>query len=173
MTENGTAHFYITAGGSSLSDIQLAQSGMGLILEHRYVLQFDAWSDQSGYIQPEVGQSVSPFVDYSGLAAAFLTPIPTHFRDTFTMQHPSDFSAKLLFKLGGSLGDVYLANISLFSPVPADLNQDGQVDELDLTILCGQWLKQQNGLKGDLDSNGRIDFNDINLLGRSWGLGSR
>lgn len=85
------------------------------------------------------------------------------------MLQPSDFSANLVFNLGGSVGAVYLANVSLFTPLAGDLNLDDRVNILDLGIFCGNWLKQPNGTPGDLDQNGTVDFNDFNLLGQNWG----
>jgi hypothetical protein len=169
---NGTIHFSISNGGLAPTSIQLIQFDMGLVQGREYVLDFDAWSTQSRYIQASLGQSVVPYLDYSQLPYSFLTPNPTHFQYTFVMQQPSDFTAALIFNLGASSADVYLQNISLFTPPLGDLNLDGKVNYLDLGILVGNWLKQQIGLPGDLDQNGKVDFNDFNILGGNWGAGS-
>jgi hypothetical protein len=169
--ENGASHFYITNGGTSLSSIQLVQPGEGLIQGNQYVLQFDAWSSQSRYIDVELVQGASPFMQYSAFASPFLTPNLTHYRYVVTMLQPSDLSANLLFNLGGSTADVYLDNISLFNPPVGDLNLDGRVDFLDLGIFGTGWLKQQTGLPADLDGNGKVDFNDFGILAGSWTAG--
>ena len=166
--ENGASHFYLTNGGGTLSDIQLVQKGEGLIQGNQYVLEFDAWSSQSRYIGVELSQSVSPFSTYSAIPSPFLTPNLTHYHYVITMQQPSDLSADLVFDLGASLADVYLDNISLFSPAVGDLNLDGHVDFLDLGVFSSGWLKQQTGLPADLDGNGKVDFNDFGILGGNW-----
>ena len=166
--ENGASHFYLTNGGGTLSDIQLVQTGKGLIQGNQYVLEFDAWSSQSRYIEVELSQSVSPFIAYSALPSPFLTPNLTHYHYLVTMQQPSDLSANLIFNLGASSADVYLDNISLFSPAVGDLNLDGNVDILDLGIFSSSWLRQQTGLPADLDGNGKVDFNDFGILGGNW-----
>jgi hypothetical protein len=135
------------------------------------VLEFDAWSSQPRYIDVHLAQRVSPFINYSQPTATFLTPNRAHFRYPFTMRQPSDSSASLVFNLGASTADVYLDNVSLFSPAAGDLNQDGKVYLSDLSIFVGGWLKQQNGLAGDIDLNGKVDFNDFNLLGGTWATG--
>jgi hypothetical protein len=150
----------------------LSQSGKALILGAKYVLDFDAWSTETRYILVELAESVYPFIDYSQLASSFLTPNRTHYRYIFVMQQPSDYSATLLFNLGASTADVYLANISLFNPPTGDLNLDGRVDFLDLGIFAANWLSQLSGVSADLDENGKVDFNDFNLLGANWGVGS-
>ena len=171
--ENGVAHFYITNGGTMQSGIQLRQSGQALILGSKYVLEFDAWSSQTRYIDAHLVQRVSPFMIYSQPTATFLTPNRAHFRYPFTMRQPSDSSASLVFNLGAGTGDVYIDNVSLFSPAAGDLNQDGSVDFSDLGIFVGSWLKSQSGLPADIDGNGKVDFNDFNLLGGSWDIGTQ
>lgn len=167
---NGVSEVYCTNGGSSFSSIQVVQGGINLLQGYQYVLQFDAWSDQSRYIQPQLAQSVSTLVEFSGLAA--LTPNRTHYRYIFTMNQASDSSASLVINLGGSSGAVYLTNVSLFTPPMGDFNLDGRVDVSDLGIFCGKWLNQQTGLPEDLDGNGRVDFIDFSLLGQNWSLGT-
>jgi hypothetical protein len=169
--ENGASHFYITNGGTTLSSIQLLQPFQVLIQGNTYVLEFDAWSSQSRYIGVELAQGSAPFLPYSAIFSAFLTPNRTHYRYNVSMQQPSDYSANLLFNLGGSTSDVYLDNISLFNPAAGDLNLDGQVNFLDLQIFVDDWLRQQSGLPEDLDGNGKVDFNDFGILGGNWSPG--
>jgi hypothetical protein len=160
--------FNITNGGPALSSVQLAQGSHSLIQSNTYIIEFDAWASQSRYIGVQVAQTTTPFADYSQIQDPFLTPNHNHYRYAFTMKQPSDFSAKLLFNLGGSAASVYLDNISLTGVAPGDLNLDGRVDFLDLSGFSENWLKQQNGLPGDLNADGKIDFNDFNILGANW-----
>jgi len=169
--ESGASHFDITNGGTTLADIQLLQAGKALVQGKKYVFEFDAWSDQTRYIDVKVAQNIPPFTDYSRIPSPFLNPNRTHYRYLFTMQQPSDFSANLIFNLGASAADVYLDNISLFNPPVGDLNLDGHVDFLDLGIYGGNWLKQQSGLPGDLDGNNKVDFTDFGILGENWSGG--
>jgi hypothetical protein len=169
---NGIAHVYITSGGTTLSAIQLSQSGKPLVQANTYVLEFDAWSTQSRYIDVRLVQGSSPFAVYTHISPPYLTPNRTHYRYVLTMQQPTDFNASLVFNLGASTAGVYLDNVSLFSPPVGDLNLDGRVDELDLGILVKDWLKRQPGLPGDLNGDGRVDFSDFNRLGASWSAGS-
>ena len=166
--ESGVSHFDITNGGTSLTSIQLVQTGKALIQGKKYVLQFDAWSDQTRYIDVKLQQAASPFTDYSKITSPFLTPTQTRYQYVFTMTSASDFSANLVFNLGSSAADVFLDNIYLFNPSLGDLNTDTWVDFLDLGILSGNWLKQQSGLNGDLDTNNKVDFFDFGILGENW-----
>lgn len=166
---DGASQFYITDGGVTLSSIQFLQTNFSLIFGQQYVLEFDAWSDQSGYIQAQLNQAAPPYFDYSGLGPSFLTPNPTHFRYSFTMSQPSDPSANLVFNLGTLGGGIFLANVSLYTPLLGDLNLDSRVDLLDLDIFCGNWLKQQPGVPGDLDQSGAVNFTDFSIFAQSWG----
>ncbi len=166
--ESNLAQFYITNGAESLTNVQLAQAGIPLLQGSQYVLEFDGWSSQSRYIDVKLAQGNAPFIDYSQIAPPYLTPNRTHFHYAFTMQQPSDLSAGLLFNLGAWPGTVYLENIAVFNPPLGDLNQDGHVDPLDLSILAGQWLHQQPGLPGDLDGDGNVNFTDFGVLGENW-----
>ncbi len=170
---NGIGTFFVTNGATSLSSVQLVQSGKTILQGETYVLEFDAWATQSRYIDVKVAQSVSPFTDYSRITLPYLTPNPTHYRYVFTMQLSSDFSANLLFNLGAFNGGVSLDNVSLISPPTGDLNQDGRVNVLDLEILARNWLKKQNGLAGDLNSDGKVDFADFSILGGNWSSEAR
>lgn len=42
------------------------------------------------------------------------------------------------------------------------------VNFYDLTIFCEQWLQVGSNLKADLDSNGKVDFIDYNILANCW-----
>jgi hypothetical protein len=51
----------------------------------------------------------------------------------------------------------------------ADLNGDGQVSILDLSILLGNWGKSGTGLKGDINSDNSVTISDLSILLSSWG----
>jgi hypothetical protein len=169
--EEAGSHFVISSGGTTPASIQLVQSNLTLIQSYQYVLEFDAWSDSTRYLEVELAQGVTPLAVYTQINPPFLTPNKTHYRYVFTMQQPTDFAAKLVFSLGASTTAVYLENIVLYNAPLGDLNLDGRVDFLDLSILVGGWLKQQAGLPGDLNKDGKVDFNDFSIFGQNWGLG--
>jgi hypothetical protein len=168
VINNGVSEFAISNGGAGQSSIQLLQPGKALIQGKQYVLEFDAWATAPRYIQVQLSQSLSPFTDYSLITPPFLIPNPAHFRYVFKMQNVSDFSANLIFNMGGSSSTVYLQNISLFNPIPGDLNLDGHVDYLDLSSFANGWLKQGINLPGDLNNSGTVDFNDFQVFGANW-----
>ena len=110
---NQVGYITIANGGTYATDIQLQQTGFRMIQGFQYILSFDAWASRPRYIQAEVGQAASPYLNYSTLAATSLTPVHTHYQYVFTMTQPSDFNANLMFNLGTSTAGVSLTNISL------------------------------------------------------------
>jgi hypothetical protein len=168
---SGAGYIHVTSPGTALADIQLRQAGLKLIQGNKYVLQFDAWSSVRRAMETRVGQDQSPWTSYM-VASPSLTTTTQHFAYPFLMQSTTDLNARLMFNLGGALGDIYLDNVSLFNAPTGDLNLDGRVDLLDLQLFTRDWLKQQSGLSGDLDGNGKVDFKDFGILGENWSGGN-
>jgi hypothetical protein len=148
--------------------VQLVQGNQPVLQGKKYVLQFDAWSDQSRYIGVQLVQNKSPFTSYTQISSPLLTPNLTHYQYVFTMQQVSDFSANLAFNLGSLASSVFIQNVSLFNSPPGDLNLDGHVNLLDLNSFVQAWLKQQSGAPADLNGDGKVDFNDLTVMGSSW-----
>jgi hypothetical protein len=111
--ENGVSHFDITNGGTVFSHIQLRQTGIPLIQGKKYTFEFDAWAEQSRFIEAKVGQDASPWTNYSKIGYSNVTPVKKRFSYTFTMQEPSDYNTRIVFNAGTSDLDVYIDNISL------------------------------------------------------------
>lgn len=49
-----------------------------------------------------------------------------------------------------------------------DLNYDGYVDTLDLSLLAGNWLQNGDGLTGDLNRSKAVDFCDFAVFAANW-----
>ena len=165
---NAASRFVITNGGTTTSSLQLRQTSIPLIQGKKYVLEFDAWTSGGARTIEAKLQNSSGSLNYSGTKTPSLSPTMNHFRYVFTMQAASDFSAQLVFSLGGATKPVYLDNISLLNAPPGDFNLDGRVDLYDLSVMVTDWLKQQTNLIPDLDINGKVDFKDFGTLGENW-----
>lgn len=59
----------------------------------------------------------------------------------------------------------------VIQPIVGDLNSDGIVDGLDLSVLGSNW--QRHGLRadGDLNNDGTVDGVDLSMLGANWQTG--
>jgi hypothetical protein len=166
---NAVSRFVIPNGGTATSSLQLRQTSIPLIQGKKYVFEFDAWTSGGARTIEAKLQNSSGSLNYSGTKTPTLTPTTNHFRYVFTMQAASDFSAQLVFNLGGtSTRPVHLDSISLFNAAPGDLNLDGRVDLLDLSVMASEWLRQGTNLVSELDGNGKVDFKDFGILGENW-----
>lgn len=164
---NGVAYIHPISPGTALSDIQLRQAGLRLVLSNRYVLAFDAWAASRRAMEVRVGQNQAPWTTYK-VAAPTLTTTRQRFSYPFVMVNATDLDARVMFNLGVSSIDVFLDNVAVFKPASGDFNQDGRVNFLDLSVFTSQWLRQGSGLSADLDGNATVDFKDFGILGQDW-----
>jgi len=166
---NAVSRFVIPNGGTATSSLQLRQTSIPLIQGKKYVFEFDAWTSGGARTIEAKLQNSSGSLNYSGTKTPTLTPTTNHFRYVFTARASSDFSAQLVFNLGGtSTRPVHLDNISLFNAAPGDFNLDGRVDLLDLSVMASEWPRQGTNLVSELDGNGKVDFKDFGILGENW-----
>lgn len=109
----GACVIHITAPGTTLTDLQLRQSGLAVLQNKGYVLQFDGSAVGGTHpIDVKLGQDQSPFGTYY-TASPSLTTTRRHFTYSFTMTNATDLNTRLMFNMGGLAKDVVLANVSL------------------------------------------------------------
>ncbi len=168
---NGASYIDVLAPGSALSDIQLRQAGLKLIQGREYVFEFDAWSAAPRTIEARLGQDQSPFTGYK-VAYPALTPVRTHFKYPFVMQNATDLNTRVVFNMGGSATDVYLDDITVFMVAKGDFDRDRCIGFDDLKTFTSQWLQQVAGLAADLNGDGKVNFLDLSILGENWPGGS-
>jgi hypothetical protein len=164
---NGAAYVNITNSGTALANIQLKQAGLRLIQWKQYVLEFDAWADAPRYLEARLLMNQPPSSTYKVVTPS-LTPTKQHFSYPFTMSLATDLNTLLAFNLGASAMDVYLDNISVYSVAPGDFNRDKTVNFNDLSVFASQWLKQGTGSTADLNTDGKVDFQDFQKVGENW-----
>ncbi|MCX6922948.1 MAG: carbohydrate binding domain-containing protein [Verrucomicrobia bacterium] len=118
----GACLIHFTNAGTTLSDLQLRQSGLKLIQGKHYVLEFDGTAIGGTHaIEVKLGQDQSPFGIYY-TASPSLRITPQHFNYTFTMTGATDLNARLMFNMGGLTRDVILDNISLYMAYDSEVD---------------------------------------------------
>ncbi len=117
----GACLIHISNPGTALTDLQLYQSGLGLIQGRKYVLQFDGLAVGGNHaIDVKLGQDQSPFgIFYT--ASPTLRPVWQHFSYTFTMTKANELNSRLMFNLGALARDLVLDNVSLSLAYESDV----------------------------------------------------
>ena len=60
--------------------------------------------------------------------------------------------------------------INATASYPADINQDGHIDLLDLSILAGKWNQTGAGIgRADINKDGKVDLLDLSILAGQYG----
>jgi hypothetical protein len=59
--------------------------------------------------------------------------------------------------------------ISSKAAVSPDLNGDGKVDVMDMSLLLGNWGDSGTGIKGDINTDGSVNVMDLSILLSKWG----
>jgi hypothetical protein len=81
-----------------------------------------------------------------------------------------------IIRVGGAAGEesgVFVINITCVGdeppvdPCPADVNNDGVVNVLDLLLLIEQW--GQSGAQADINGDGTVNIQDLLVLIDAWG----
>ncbi len=106
-------HIQIFSGGDDLYDVQLEQPEVQLIQGSNYRFEFDARADATRRIEAKVVQNGAPFENYGRIGLSLLKKQDQHFIYDFTMEHPTDLDARIVFNCGIDEPDVYIDNISL------------------------------------------------------------
>ncbi len=110
---DGICNLEIQQGGDFFSNIQLRQNNIPLIQGQKYLLEFDAWAEQSRVVEIGVGEDHPPYADYSRLGFTALHPELKHYVHTFVMNESTDLDACLHINAGSSSENIHLEHISL------------------------------------------------------------
>ncbi len=111
IDKNGRYHINITRGGSAEHDIQLFQGGMELVRGQKYRFEFDAYAGFPRTIEAKIEQATPPYKNYGKIGPTPLQSGKARYAYEFTMQEPSDYTARVVFYCGKSMADVYLDNV--------------------------------------------------------------
>ena len=117
--EDGRARVTVADQGTSSYSIRLVQSGVQLVRDETYVLEFDAGTTGSRQIEVRVNKkNVGRYWDYAKMGPVYLPAIRQgvlmrHYSHTFTMESATDLEACIEINVGSYDSDVYLDNISL------------------------------------------------------------
>ncbi|RQV98990.1 MAG: hypothetical protein EH225_12285, partial [Calditrichaeota bacterium] len=165
IIEDSVSHFQITNGGTAVYNLQLRQGDLVLLQGTKYTFEFDAWADASRLIEVKVGQASDPWINYSRLGFSYVTTSPAHFRHTFEMQDPTDYSARVEVNVGNSDIDVYIDNVSLIMESETGITMNFPVDQYILYNNYPNPFNSSTNIRYFLPERSLVSITIINILG--------
>jgi len=117
--EEGRAHIEIDRAGQDSHSLRLIQTGLKLVRDETYFLEFDAGAAASRLIEVKVNkEDVGFYWDYSKMGPVYLssarqTLVMRRFSHTFVMNGQTDLDGCIEVNVGADGADVYLDNLSL------------------------------------------------------------
>jgi len=119
-------HFEIQAGGSSYRDVQLRQDNLPLIRGQKYLLEFDARTDETRVVEVILEADHPPYTDYSRLGLTALDPASEKYSYSFIMNESTDLNARVVINAGNSSEDIQIDNMSLQIDAPSNTSDQLQ-----------------------------------------------
>ncbi|MEJ2614354.1 MAG: carbohydrate binding domain-containing protein [Ignavibacteriaceae bacterium] len=121
--QNGEYKVQIDNGGTLSWHVQLIQ--VGLLIENgkTYEVSFDAYAEAARQIIPYVAMNDSPWTTYGGYQTVTLSTTKQTFTYSFTMNHPTDVDARIVFDVGNSNVNIYFDNIVLIEGTPKSVEE--------------------------------------------------
>jgi endoglucanase len=114
LSNNGSSlAVSITSGGSEAWNIQLVRSGVPLIRGRMYRLSIEASSAEPRSFTYYAGRASNPWNSYSGYNNVNNSTNKESYSSTFTMNHESDTSPRMVIDLGKSTSDLRLFSFLL------------------------------------------------------------
>lgn len=185
MLYPSTSDYVIAVGASNLDDTWASFSGRGP--------EIDILALGSGSIITTDYSSANPTSMYSGsvygssYSAPLVSSLAAKLLSVWPNASPSDTRAIIIdsaIKPTGMLGNLFTTSYGFgrVNPVLAlnraglcknivnasDINCDGSVNLLDLSLLSSQWQKQNTG-RSDVNKSGLVDLLDLSLIASRWG----
>lgn len=159
---------HISDGGTEYWHVQLRQGNVPLIEGHDYRFEFDAYADESGIVEAKVERESDPWTNYGRIGLTRLTTRISHFEYDFTMEGPSDFSARVVFNAGGADRDVFVDNVSLkeMPQSTLNLNETPSRGEVALHPIFPNPFTRMTHIPYHLPAAGHVTIRLFNVLGQ-------
>ena len=185
MLYPATSEYTITVGGTTFNDEQASFSSEGEKMDiaapatgQIRTTRYNKDNELGAYSLAAAGTSfAAPIV--SGLAASILSlwpqATPTEVRDMLvdTALRVSEMDGDVFTDQHGfgrirPSSSFDLTENCKNSTITADINCDGLVDLLDLSLLATYWQVERTG-RSDINNSGVVDLLDLSILASNWG----
>ncbi len=113
LTSSGKLNISITNGGTQTWHIQLVKNNIPLEKDKQYKISFTAQAVADRSLTFYAGKASDPWNSYSGYNGISLGTAEATIVNSFTMNDPTDLSARLVFDLGTSTTNVSITNVKV------------------------------------------------------------
>lgn len=134
------------------------------------------WKDESGALQSEVTPAVIAFTHGSGVGSTEAAEADAHTTGDIRLCYgilESEYLNVGGFRLVSNIGYIVITHPERTDRVPGDVNEDGVFTAADIgaaiQYTLGQYTPTAAGIdNGDVDRNGRLDGDDIDIMTRYY-----
>lgn len=158
---SGTRVFVQTLSSVSLDDISVYTDQIEIVQQNGDPI---TGGDNASLIQ------ATSLGIYNGASPIGIVPFEEILFEFWLAEYTDDFRVQFEARRHSSFQNLRIDSQIQLSQVfdPADLNQDGYVDGLDLGILLGNWGTSTTPDMGELDGTSPIDGLDLGILLGAW-----
>ena len=165
---SGAYKLDISTSGANTWDVSLNQTDLCFEQGKIYTVSFDAHADGPFTLRPLAGMDKSPYTVYGNRSAIDVTTSPQTYSFTFTMNEPTDASARIAMDVGTSQGAVYLDNITCIesgaTAVTDEKNQ--QPDRFRLYQNYPNPFNNETTIQFQLPAKSFVKLSIFNLMGK-------
>jgi len=164
---DSVCHFQIEDGGSNFTDVLLRQNNIPLIHGQNYLLEFDAWADETRIVEVRLGEDQPPYTDYSRLGYTALNDVSKRFTYSFEMKESTDLNTRMQINAGSSAQNIYMDNLSLKLDTPSKIVDRISADsEFHLYPNYPNPFSSSTRIEYELPETGFVKLSIYNSLGQ-------
>ncbi|HZJ34968.1 MAG TPA: S8 family serine peptidase [Candidatus Angelobacter sp.] len=180
-----TSNYTIAVGSTDFDDVQTDFSSRSTMID--VVAPAAGVIRTTDYLSTNDVSAYSSYIAGTSFAAPIVSSMMAILRTVWPTATVSDLRAAIVdsaYKPNGMSGSLFTDRYGFgrIQPVdaliraseckdiliPSDINCDGAVNLLDLSLLASQWQQQYTG-RTDSNSSGLVDLLDLSLLASKWG----
>ncbi|MCF8260622.1 MAG: aryl-sulfate sulfotransferase [Melioribacteraceae bacterium] len=114
----------ISNSGTDYEDVAISQNNLPLLQGKRYIFTFDAYSTENRILEAVVVSEDAQPVNYGKIGLTALSKNKKQISYEFIMESEDDLNSVIKFNCGGSLGDIFIDNISLKEDIQTNLEKE-------------------------------------------------
>ncbi|NQT26969.1 aryl-sulfate sulfotransferase [candidate division KSB1 bacterium] len=166
IDNQGQYRIQISEGSDLMSNVQLRQTSVGLVLGKQYRFEFDAYADADRTVEAILINENPPNTNYGQISPSFLRPFIQHFTYDFEMMDPMDLNTTLVFNCGATDGNVFVDNVSLMEISNAVPDHEVQPETWSLNQNYPNPFNASTRIKFSIPKDEQVNLSLYNIKGQ-------